>query len=171
MTRFNRLICASATLLLLSATPLLAQMNRPTSASPTGTTSTGRGRQQPCWQQAGISQQAQQQRKQIEQSTRSEVESVCQDSSLSQQQKQQKIKQIHQQTRQQMEGLMTPQQRQAMDTCHKQREGAQAGQGGRGMKGAGGGGKGQNPCGSMSASTPRAKPLNEGSGESPSDNQ
>src|SRR3954463_5825144 len=155
MTRFNRLICASATLLLLSATPLLAQMNRPTSVSPTGTTSTGRGRQQPCWQQAGLSQQAQQQRRQIEQSTRSEVESVCQDSSLSQQQKQQKIKQIHQQTRQQMEGLMTPQQRQAMDTCHKQREGAQAGQGGRGMKGAGGGGKGQNPCGSMSASTPR----------------
>jgi Spy/CpxP family protein refolding chaperone len=166
MTRLNHLICASATLLLLSASPLLAQMNRPTSVSPTGSTSTGRGRQQPCWQQAGLSQQAQQQRRQIEQSTRSEVESVCQDSSLSQPQKQQKIKQIHQQTKQQMEGLITPQQRQAMDTCHKQREGAQ---GGRGMRA--GGGRGQNPCGSMSASGPRAKPFDEGSSESPNDNQ
>jgi Spy/CpxP family protein refolding chaperone len=170
MTRFKHLICASATLLLLAATPLLAQMNqRPTSASPTGTTSTRHGGQQPCWQQAGVSQQAQQQRRQIEQNTRSQVESVCQDSSLNQQQKQQKIRQIHQQTKQQMEGLMTPQQRQAIESCKAQRQGGQGGQGGRGMNGHGG--KGQNPCSSMSASVPGTKPFDESRNESSSDNQ
>ena len=77
MTCFKRLICASATLLLLAATPLLAQMNpRPTSPASTGTTSPRRGGQQPCWQQAGVSQQVQQQRRQIEQSSEYDPQSM-----------------------------------------------------------------------------------------------
>src|ERR1700747_3844372 len=48
-------------------------------------------RQEPCWQVAGISKSAMEQRRSIQQKTRSEVEAVCAESSLTPQQRQQKI--------------------------------------------------------------------------------
>ena len=109
-----------------------------------------RGRREPCWQQAGIPQSVIQQRHQIEQNTRSQIESVCQDSSLSQEQKQEKIRQLREQSRSQMEGLVNAQQKQALEACRAQRAG------GRGERGEGGergghagkrGGGGNGPCG------------------------
>jgi TolA-binding protein len=76
---------------------------------------------EPCWQQAGISKSAIAQVHQIQESTRSQVESVCSNSSLSPQQKQQEIRQLHQQAHQRIEGLVGAQQAQAFRTCQEQR--------------------------------------------------
>jgi hypothetical protein len=81
-------------------------------------------RQEPCWQEAGISKSAMEQRKQIEQNTRAEIQSVCNDSALTPQQQREKIRQLHQQTRQQIEGVITPQQQEALKACQQQRAAA-----------------------------------------------
>jgi len=142
MTRIRRFGFAAAVLTLLSTYPLAAQ-TAPSSASPRGTTPTRPAHRSPCWQQAGISQSAMQQRKGIEESTHSQVESVCSDSSLTPQQKQQKIRQLHQEAQKQVMGLITSQQEQALKSCRASRgEGPQMG----GMHGVGGG-----PCGEMAS--------------------
>ena len=162
--------CVLAMLLLLAALPLLAQTKtRPASVSPTTTTPTRRGGQEPCWKQAGLSQQSQQERHQIEERARAEEQSVCNDSSLTQQQKQAKLREIHQQSRQQIERLMSPQQRQAIESCRSQRRSAGGGVG-QVMRGHGGGG-GQGPCGSLASSTRGAKPFDDSGQTEPSTNQ
>ena len=107
-------------------------------------------RQPPCWEEAGISKSAMQQRRMIEQSAKSEIAAVCADPGLSQSQKQERIRQIHQQTRQKIEGLVTPAQQQAMKACQEARGGGHPG-GGIHM-GAGGGGGG--PCGKLPVAAP-----------------
>jgi hypothetical protein len=140
MARIRPLGFAAAVLTLLFTYPMAAQV-APSPASPRGTTAQRTPRQVPCWQQAGISQSALQQRKQIEESTHSQVEAVCSDSSLTPQQKQQKIRQLRQEARKQVEGLITPQQEQALKSCRAGRgEATHVG----GMHGGVGG-----PCGEM----------------------
>jgi hypothetical protein len=88
-----------------------------------------------------------QQRKQIEESTRGQVEAVCGDSSLSPQQKQQKIHQLREEAQKQIEGAITPQQEQALKSCRESRsEGPHPG----GMHAGGGG-----PCGAMVPGSPQ----------------
>lgn len=111
---------ASPVLSLLLAYPLSAQ-TASSPASPRATTTTRPARQTPCWQRAGISQSAMQQRKQIEENTHSQVESVCSDSSLTPQQKQQKIRQLRQEAQSQVQNLVTPQQEQALKSCRASR--------------------------------------------------
>ncbi len=120
----TRLFGFMAVLALLGAYPLAAQTTS-TPVSPRGTapTTTHPTRQKPCWQQAGVSQSAMQQRKQVEENTRSQVQSVCSDSSLTPQQKQQKIHQLHQEAQQQVNGLITPQQEAALKSCRESRGG------------------------------------------------
>ncbi len=139
MTRMKLLGFAVAVATLLLTYPLAAQTT-PVPISPRSTTPTQPTRHSPCWQQAGISQSAVQQRKQIEESTHSQVESVCSDSSLTPQQKQQKIRALHQEAQQQMQGLINPQQEQALKSCREKR-----GEGPH-MHGSGGG-----PCGEMTS--------------------
>ena len=138
------LISGIAFLCLLSASSLLAQTMPPGSTPPVGQGGMGRRGGPPCWKQAGISQSAMQQEKQIRQNTRSQVEAVCANSSLSPQQKRQQIRQIHEQARQQMESIITPQQRQALESCRAQR-----GEGGHRMGGMRRGAGGAGPCGEM----------------------
>ncbi len=107
-----------------------------------GTTATNR--REPCWQVAGVSKSAMEQRHVLAQQTRQEVEAVCANASLSGAQKQQRIREIHQQERQQMEGLITPQQREAMRACQEQRGGG-AHLGGGHLSG----GHGTGPCGNL----------------------
>ena len=102
-------------------------------------TATGGGRSEPCWKVAGITPAAMQQRRSIEQNTKSEIASACADSSLSPQQRRQKIQQIRQQTRQQVEALITPQQQEALKACRTSR-----GEGTAAPKPAG---AGKGPCG------------------------
>jgi len=76
---------------------------------------------EPCWQVAGISKSAIDQRSMIGRETRQQVEAVCANTSLSPQQKQQEIKQIREREKQQMEGLITPEQQSALRTCQQER--------------------------------------------------
>lgn len=101
-------------------------------------------RREPCWQVAGISKSALQQRRVIAQQARQEIESVCANSSFSVKQKRERIREIRQQERQQIEALITPQQQAAMRAC-------QEGRGGGHHLGGGhlGGGHGTGPCGTM----------------------
>jgi len=105
----------------------------------------GGQRQQPCWQVAGISQATFQQHHQIEENTRSQVQSVCSNSSLSPQQKQEQIRQLHEQAQKEMQNLVSPQQQEALRSCREQR-GEQHGGGGM-RHGGGEGGCGQMPAG------------------------
>jgi hypothetical protein len=105
--------------------------------------------QPPCWQQAGISKAAMEQRRQIEQGTKSQVESVCADSSLTQQQKHAKIKEIRQQSRQQMESIITPQQLDELKACNAERN---AGRTATSAPRPGGSGTG--PCGETASNAP-----------------
>ncbi len=155
--RRKDLACAATLFLAISVCPLLAQMvtQSPAGSAPPNSNTTRRARREPCWQVAGISQSAMQQHKSLEENARSQVQSVCNDSSLTPQQKREKIRQIHQQTQQQVEGVITPQQRQALQACRQQRgEGVHGG--GRGMHP-----KGEGPCGEMMGPrepSPKASP-------------
>lgn len=128
----------AATLLLTY--PLAAQTASPP-ISPRPTTPRT-ARQSPCWQQAGVSRSAIEQRRQIEENIHGQVESVCSDSSLTPQQKQEKIRQLHQEAQQQVQGLVSPQQEQALRSCREKR--GEVPRGG-GIHGGGG------PCGEMTS--------------------
>ncbi len=141
MIRLNVLVCALAAGIVLAASPLLAQTPFPRpGVIPRAAT---HPRQTPCWEEAGISKSAMERRRQIQQSTRAQVEGVCADSALSMQQKREKIREIRQRARQEMEGLVTPQQQEALRACQQARSGG----GHPGLGGHAGGGTG--PCGEM----------------------
>lgn len=138
MTRLVRFVLAVAPLAALSVCPLVGQMATSPIARP-GTTPTRPGARKPCWEQAGISRSAMAERRQIGQSTRAEVESVCGNSSLTPQQRQAQIRQIREQARARMNGLVSPQQMQALRSCRAQ----------RGLVGSPVAQSGLGPCGAM----------------------
>lgn len=113
-------------------------------AVPPGARPVPRPHQEPCWQVAGITPSAIQERRALAQQARSQVESVCANSSLSIQQKRQEIQQIHARERQQIDAIITPAQREAMRSCQESR--GNGGHVGGGHAGGGGG-----PCGEISA--------------------
>ena len=104
--------------LVLGALPLLAQ-SAPPNGNPPG--QMRNGRQEPCWQQAGIEKSVMEQRWSLERDTRSQVEAVCSNSSLTPQQKRQQVKEIRQQAHQKMEGLVTADQEKALTSCQQAR--------------------------------------------------
>jgi hypothetical protein len=101
-------------------------------------------RREPCWQVAGVSKAAMEQRRVVGQQTRQEVEGVCANASLSLSQKQERIRMIHQQERQHMDALISPQQHEAMRVCQQERGGGVHIGGGHV-----GGGHGSGPCGAL----------------------
>lgn len=141
MNRINPLVCVLAVGIALCPLSLFAQILAP---RPGGIPRrTPHAHQTPCWEEAGISKAAMEQRRQIEQNARAQVEAVCAESGLSMQQKRAKIREIHERTRQEVENLITPQQRAALKACQEARS-----KGGHpGFGGHGGGGMG--PCGEM----------------------
>ena len=100
-------------------------------------------RQEPCWQEAGVSKGAMQQRKSIEHSARAEIQSLCGNHSITPQQRREQIRAIRERTRQQVDALVSPQQREALKSCQQAR--------GHGNGGGfhGGGGRGEGPCGEL----------------------
>ncbi len=75
----------------------------------------------PCWQQAGIQKSVMEQRWELERQTRSEVEAVCSNSSLTPQQKREQVTAIRQQGHQKAEGLVTPEQEKTLTACQQER--------------------------------------------------
>lgn len=130
----TRLIHLIAGAVLFSGASLWAQAARPSapSSAPAGT-------QEPCWKQAGISQAALQQHRQIAEQTHSQVEAVCANSSLTAQQKMQQIRQIREQAHAKMDKLVSPSQMEALKSCRAK----------RGMPAASQAPQGAGPCGNM----------------------
>lgn len=116
---------------------------------------------EPCWEVAGVSKSAVQERRTLERQTHQEVEAVCANSSLSAQQKRQQIQQIHQREHQQMESVITASQQEAMRSCQESRH---TGHGG-GHSGGGHGG----PCGEISAQHKATPQQREDEDETPPD--
>jgi hypothetical protein len=108
--------------------------------SPSSSPNPRPARPEPCWQVAGVTKSALQQRRMIAQQARHEITAVCANSSLSVAQKRQQIQQIHRQERQQIDALITPAQQQTMRSCQEQRNPSHGG-------GHAGGGHGGGPCG------------------------
>jgi TolA-binding protein len=102
--------------------------------------------EKPCWEVAGISKSAIAERRRIEQETRSQVQSVCNDASLNEQQKREKIREVRQQSHQQIEALINPQQQEALTACQKERAAARGGSAGHSSGGIHHGG---GPCGEI----------------------
>jgi len=108
-----------------------------------GRTTTNPNRKEPCWEVAGVSKGAIQQRQALQRQARQEVEAVCSNPSLSVTQKRERIHQIREQEHAQVEGLISPQQQEAIRAC-------QASRGGHGGGGGHfGGGHAAGPCGTM----------------------
>jgi len=80
-----------------------------------------RGRVEPCWQVAGISKSAMEQRRLVAEEARQQVEAVCANASLSAAQKREEIRQIRERERQQMESSITPAQQEALRSCQESR--------------------------------------------------
>ena len=153
MTKKSATSLAVIVLLNLSPATLLAQAAPPAKVHNKPTAPVARmqaAHVKPCWEVAGISKSAIAERRRIEQETRSQVQSVCNDSSLNEQQKREKIREIRQQSHQQIEGLVSPQQ-EALKACQSERTAARGGSAGHG---AGGIHRGEGPCGEMTAPKP-----------------
>jgi hypothetical protein len=149
---WNKNVLAALSAVILSAAlagSAIAQV--PIRTGPTTGPIARPAKQEPCWEVAGLSKSALQQRRSIARQARQQVESVCANSSLSMQQKRQEIQQIRERERQEIEGIISPTQQEAMRSCELQRHPAHSG----GHAGGGGG-----PCGELSAA-PRPTPQHE----------
>src|SRR5579864_7834862 len=104
-----------------SAQSLPARIPETVPGRPVTTAHPQQPHQPPCWEVAGISKSAMEQRQAIQRRTRSEVEAVCADPSLSQHQRQQKIREIHEQAKQELDALVPPQQMEALKSCQQAR--------------------------------------------------
>ena len=129
-------------LAMASAAPAVAQMGmgQPPARSGTNSTTTGQtghGKQQPCWQVAGVSKQAMEQERALHEQARSQMESVCSNSSLTPQQKHEEIRKIEESVHQRMGPIISPQQQSALHACRSSR-GEGGHMGGGGMHGGGG---------------------------------
>jgi hypothetical protein len=117
---------AIRTIAILLSSIMLASAQQPLPSTPPlrvpGSPIGTKVEQEPCWQEAGVSKAAIEQRRSIEQGVRSQVSALCADSSLTTQQRNEKIREIHQQAHQQVEALITPQQQEAMRACQQSRE-------------------------------------------------
>jgi hypothetical protein len=148
MSRLHSLVRILAAGLAFSAAALIAQTAAPRPGIAPRVAP--RPRQIPCWEEAGISKAAMEQRRQVERSTRAQVEAVCAESGLTAQQRHEKIREIRQRARQEIEGLISPQQQEALKACQQERSRG-------GHPGVGGHGSGAGPCGEMPAA--KAPPV------------
>lgn len=109
-----------------------------TAAPQSGPTGPASQKAEPCWEQAGISNNVIEQSRSIQESTRSQIQTVCSEPNLSEQQKRQKIRQIRQAAQEKVNAMISPAERQKLEACRR----------GNHMGGphAGGRAAGGNPC-------------------------
>ena len=96
----------------------------PTAAPHSGTTGAkGPASQkvEPCWEQAGISKSVMEQRKSIQESTRSQVQAVCNETNLTEQQKREQIRQIRRTAQEKVNAMISPAEREQLETCQRAR--------------------------------------------------
>ncbi len=76
---------------------------------------------EPCWEEAGISKGVIEQRKSIQENTRSQIQAVCSEPNLSEQQKHEKIREIRQAAHDKVNAMISPAERQKLEACHRGR--------------------------------------------------
>jgi Spy/CpxP family protein refolding chaperone len=153
----KRVSCLAALTLLFSAWPLVVTAQTSTPPSPTPPP---HGRQEPCWRQAGIDRSVMEQHHAIEHDAHSQIDAVCENTTLTPQQRQQQAREIHQQAKQKMDALLTPDQQRALRSCQEARTGE------RPHEGHHGGGAG--PCGrDQSPQAPASGPTGKAGGSNP----
>ncbi len=108
----------------------------------TGVNRSANQKAEPCWEQAGISKAAIEQRRSIQESTRPQIQAVCSEANLSPQQKRAKIREIRQAAHVKINAMISPAERQKLEACQRGR-GNHVGM--RGMH-AGGHAAGSDPC-------------------------
>jgi hypothetical protein len=146
----NHICFVTAVISLFSFASVAAgQVNNPNTQHPKA----AHAKQEPCWQQVGISKDVIDQRDAIQQDTHSQVQSVCADTSLTPQQKNQKIREIHQEAKQKTSGLISEEQQQQLEACRKERAGNNPVATGVKHPGAGPCGEMQSPNGGHSGQT------------------
>lgn len=132
---FTKLPCFLAFIFLASA--LCAQIT-PSPTSPPPQTRPRQGHQPSCMQQAGIEESVIEQIQSIARDARSQVDSICSNSSLTPRQKRQQVRDIRQQAMQKRASLITADQQQALTACQQARS-ANHPNNGRQHEGLGGG--------------------------------
>src|SRR5215467_10609973 len=115
MSKTRLFFIATALSMVSFAFSAAAQVNNPNTQHPP----TVRAKQEPCWQQVGISKDVIDQRDAIQQDMHSQVQSVCADSTLTPQQKKAKIREIHREAKQKMSGVISEEQQQQLEACRK----------------------------------------------------
>jgi len=120
--------CIFSLALLSCAATLLAQSTPPATNPPAQAQPMRRGGE-PCWRQVGIEKSVIEQVQSIQRDARSQVESVCSNTSLTPQQKRQQVREIHQQAMQKRESLITADQQKALTSCQQSRSGRPNGAG------------------------------------------
>ena len=98
-------------------------------SGPTGVKGATGQKSEPCWEQAGISKSVMEQRRSIQESTRSQIQAVCRETNLSEQQKREKIHEIRQAAQAKVNAMISPAERQQLEACQRGRHvsGAHAG--------------------------------------------
>ena len=79
-------------------------------------------RQEPCWQVAGVSKAAIEERTAAVKAANARVEAVCANPALTPQERAQEIREIRLQQRAQINAIITPQQQEAIQACNKARQ-------------------------------------------------
>ncbi len=162
----SRKICLLSLASLILCSGLSLAQSSSTTTPPAQARPGRRGNWEPCWQQAGIQKSVMEQRWAIERETRSQIESVCSNSSLTPQQKRQQAHEIREQGRVKMEGLVTPEQEKTLTACQQERGTNHPG--GGGGQGTGGGCGEWQHNGSGAGSNPNGAPgAGSGSGNPP----
>ncbi len=110
--------------------------------------------QEPCWRQAGIDRSIMEQRHAIEDDAHSQVQAVCESTSLTPQQKRKQVREIHEQAREKSDALITADQLRALHSCQQERHHPEEGHHGGG------------PCGNEAQTQPSA-PTGKAGGSNP----
>ena len=151
----RKLLCEM--FLLFCAATLLGQNTPPAGTVPNSNPSTnnppsqmrpGRHAGDNCFQQAGLDESVREQIHSISRDARSQIETVCSNTSLTAQQKHEKAREIREQAMQKREALLTPEQQKALAACQQERGGNHSGMhegNGGGMHEGMGGGCGEMP--------------------------
>jgi Spy/CpxP family protein refolding chaperone len=116
----RNILCFTTLTFCLAACALAAntQDNPPTTPTPAPPS---RAHQDPCWRQAGIDRSVMEQHRTIERDAHAQVNSLCENSSLTPRQKQEQTREIKRQAKEKMDALLTPDQQKSLQACQEAR--------------------------------------------------
>jgi Spy/CpxP family protein refolding chaperone len=134
--RFRVIACTFAALAAIAPAALRAQQSPSEPPAASSNSGAGASDQNPapaanrmagggaCWRQAGITRAEMQQRRAIQEKTRSQIAGVCSNTTLNAKEKAQQVRELRVAERQQFENLLTPDQQKSLKECQRARKDA-----------------------------------------------